>query len=495
MLRSGGLYYMQDSNNVMTSFLAKGRRLPTLCFALFFGWLLSLPFEGGVLSSLLSQYPQSDESMITTVAIIAHFSGLFSCGFFFKKRTQAKSLLTVSGLICIACSVVLAFPYSPLWVLSVGLMSLLAGFCVASWSFWFLSETVKNERLQIAADILIYSNVVMILCNVIAENASATIGLVLSIALITLATVLSQMLPDRPEGTIKGKEPFKIENYIAPKKPFSALYLFVTIITINSGLMYCVVGPAFEHLTLLTSWYWAVPYIAALVVMKKLQKGTNRQYCLTVAIAMIGASFVFFAILDRSALSYIIIDTLMLGACGICDIFWWSILGEMLDFSKNPPRMLGMGLSANILGIILGSFVAKGVETLGSGSLEVMTNIAVGIVFVIIVILPLLYRQLSTVLTDHSFALELREMTSEQKKDVAESLSMPGEFTDREREITEKLLQGKTYKLIAEELFITENTIKFHMKNIYSKLGVHNKTELLKVLEEKRTGRQKGNNT
>jgi len=33
------------------------------------------------------------------------------------------------------------------------------------------------------------------------------------------------------------------------------------------------------------------------------------------------------------------------------------------------------------------------------------------------------------------------------------------------------LLQRKTYKMIAGELFISENTVKYYVKNIYSKLG------------------------
>ena len=466
-------------------FLRKGRRLPTLCFALFFGWLLALPFEGGVMVALTENYSDADLHTITSIAIVIHFIGLLSCGFLFKKRENAKKLLLICGLICIACSTVLFTPYSVLWNISIAVMSLFAGFTVATWSFWIASETKKSDRLQITADILIYSNIAMIVCNMIAANLSSVLGLILSILLLVGATVLTQALPERPSGTIMGKEILKPENYISPKKPLFALYIFVAIITINSGLMYSVIGPAFQQHTFLTSWYWAVPYIVALFIMKKLQAGTKRQYSLTVAIVMIGASFIFFAILDRSALSYIIIDTLMLGACGICDIFWWSILGEMLDFSNTPPRMFGMGLSANILGIILGSFIAYAIDKIGEGSLTVMTNIAIGVVLAIIIILPLLYKQLSSILSDHAFAVEIRGMTENIKREVAEVLLLPGEFTERERDITERVLQGKPCKMISEELFVSENTVKFHMKNIYSKLGVHNKTELLKVLEEK----------
>jgi len=75
---------------------------------------------------------------------------------------------------------------------------------------------------------------------------------------------------------------------------------------------------------------------------------------------MIGLSFIAFMILDRSALSYIVVNTLMLGACGVCDLFWWSILGEMLDLSANPAKIFGIGLSANVVvGVLIGGLIGK----------------------------------------------------------------------------------------------------------------------------------------
>ena len=51
------------------------------------------------------------------------------------------------------------------------------------------------------------------------------------------------------------------------------------------------------------------------------------------------------------------------------------------------------------------------------------------------------------------------------------------ELTNREIEILDLIAQGKTYKEISDELFISLNTSKSHIKNIYQKLGVSNKTQ------------------
>lgn len=50
-------------------------------------------------------------------------------------------------------------------------------------------------------------------------------------------------------------------------------------------------------------------------------------------------------------------------------------------------------------------------------------------------------------------------------------------LTEREREILQKLNSGMTRTEIALSLSVSQNTVKTHLKNIYSKLGVHTRSE------------------
>ncbi len=50
-------------------------------------------------------------------------------------------------------------------------------------------------------------------------------------------------------------------------------------------------------------------------------------------------------------------------------------------------------------------------------------------------------------------------------------------LTQRELEILEILSQGMPNKEIANYLGITENTVEQHLKNIYEKLNIQNRTE------------------
>ena len=52
-------------------------------------------------------------------------------------------------------------------------------------------------------------------------------------------------------------------------------------------------------------------------------------------------------------------------------------------------------------------------------------------------------------------------------------------LTARETEVLELLAKGKSYTVIADELFIHKETVKSHIKNIYFKLQVNSKADAL----------------
>jgi len=60
---------------------------------------------------------------------------------------------------------------------------------------------------------------------------------------------------------------------------------------------------------------------------------------------------------------------------------------------------------------------------------------------------------------------------------AAESPSLGSDLTPREREVLALLVEGKTNKEIAEELIISQATVRLHVSNILSKLGASNRTE------------------
>lgn len=54
-------------------------------------------------------------------------------------------------------------------------------------------------------------------------------------------------------------------------------------------------------------------------------------------------------------------------------------------------------------------------------------------------------------------------------------------LTNQEKKVLQLLVQGKSYKMIASELFVSHDTIKSHVRNIYAKLHVHSGTEAVSL--------------
>jgi len=455
------------------------RKLAVAVFALFSSWMLAFPFEGRILYALTAKF-NIDPQQLVFGAVAAQALGLLFWGFVIKTKKAAKRLMLCSMLLCVLASAIFFYPPSYLWNVALICCSFFISACVVAWAYFFKSSTPTNERIKTAADGLIYTNILMIILNMVAINLSPYIGLGISMLVLGVAFVLTLLLPVNGEVAVSSS-PDLMKNPIPIGKSLAFLGLFIVIITINSGLMYQVLNPAFAHLEWLTTWYWAIPYIIALYIMKNLPRKISRSYILYVAIAMIGLSFVSFMTLDRSVLSYLVINTLMLGACGVYDLFWWSILGEMLDLDKNPAKIFGIGFSANVLGVLIGGVIGKTLSAFESPQ-QNSAKLALAVVCVTLIILPLLHKHLATLLKDHEYLKAFSEMSVEDQDNAMVSFLRLGQLTERENEIAALLLTGKTYRMIACELYVSENTIKTHIKNIYAKLNVQGRAELINIM-------------
>jgi DNA-binding CsgD family transcriptional regulator len=57
-------------------------------------------------------------------------------------------------------------------------------------------------------------------------------------------------------------------------------------------------------------------------------------------------------------------------------------------------------------------------------------------------------------------------------------------LSPREREVARLAADGRTAREIAERLFISERTVETHLANVYAKLGLHSKVELVRRASE-----------
>jgi DNA-binding NarL/FixJ family response regulator len=69
-------------------------------------------------------------------------------------------------------------------------------------------------------------------------------------------------------------------------------------------------------------------------------------------------------------------------------------------------------------------------------------------------------------------------------RDGAAPVSRSAGLSDKEVAVLVELCHGRTNKQIAAQLWLSEQTVKFHLRNIYRKLGIKSRTEALRYAYE-----------
>jgi len=84
--------------------------------------------------------------------------------------------------------------------------------------------------------------------------------------------------------------------------------------------------------------------------------------------------------------------------------------------------------------------------------------------------------------TDGSYmqpAVATKLISMLKKRDIIAELQAQFDLTERETEIIRCVKDGMSYKQIGEKLFISPHTVNHHLKNVYLKMDVTSKNELV----------------
>jgi len=91
------------------------------------------------------------------------------------------------------------------------------------------------------------------------------------------------------------------------------------------------------------------------------------------------------------------------------------------------------------------------------------------------------------VLIDPGTLTRLLAQVAREREEQRDAMRLLNDLTEREREILQLLAQGMRNDDIATRLFISRNTVKFHVAAIYQRLGVSNRVQAAHALESLRT--------
>lgn len=196
----------------------------------------------------------------------------------------------------------------------------------------------------------------------------------------------------------------------------------------------------------------------------------------------------------------------------------WCLLANVANRTDlSYVRVFGWGRGASAAGTTIGWFAGSSLAPLLTENPNNMVALAMGMVFVLLVVSMV-------ILNERTIGLALKKTRNAQTNQStgdffpnemgleggmdgaaqAENGDFPREgawtkscnalaeqaaLSSRERDVLFLLGKGYTIEFIANELGISFNTAKSHIRNVYAKAGVHSKQELQSLIEDGKTVR------
>ncbi len=448
---------------------SKDQQYSIAVFAFLIGWIISYPYEGPVFYSLISRSGEN-LTFINSYSLFALAAGMLVPVFYRVPEVKVRSLLIALYSGCLLISLPLPFLPEISWVIMTPVVGFLAGCALSLNGYLIKSYFPPSMWLSVAPNAMLLGCAVIIIVNILIAVNAFLPGFMFIEAVLAAAIYCLVRL-----GSLESASPIaEVDNYREIFRRFWLLFLFVFLITINAGIMFQTVYPAFSHHGLFVSIYTNLPYIGAIIVFSKLYKG-NKFNALYVGLALWGTSLLIFTRVDDSLFSFLIICTCMLFASGIFDLFWWTVSTTSFSYVKNPATMIGSILSVNVLGSWFGGVVSNKMVQAGL-SVDSISIIGMIAVFVCMVLIVPLNRRLSPHIRDNEF-LESPGQDVIEDTDAVDPM-VGQKLSSRELDVFDLLCLGLSDKDISEQLNITISTVKTHNRKIYQKLEVKNRTEL-----------------
>ncbi len=436
-------------------------------------WLLGFLFDTS-LFSLVTKQAQTNHVFI--ISVVSHVLGYAYFGYRVTHLESAKRYVKF-GLVGIIAILGLMVHIPSAFAL--GLFAIGAFFgsgILVSFAYLIKAAIPKAERAVAMGVVLIFTNLGLFVLDELMLLNRARVATVFVMLMLIISLVLSLFLQHLSDIEIDAPS---YQNPMFLRKDLWLLGLMIAIITINGGLMYKVIVPSYTSLGNIVSHLWLWPYMLGIILYLILCKFASRGSILIGFTALLGFSFVVYLVGSITMPSFLMVFLFLMVPLGAFDSYWWGTLTELFDETQRPGSVFAFGMVANVVGVLIGMLISEFLAPLpNQGTLVVA--IALTSVFVVLGVFPLLNHLLYDKDLLEIDVVSLFDFASHENKIklVVQQLS------ERELQITKGLLEGKTYKMIAADLHLSVNTIKFHIRTIYKKFEVKSRFELKQLFEK-----------
>ncbi|MCL1798657.1 MAG: helix-turn-helix transcriptional regulator [Eggerthellaceae bacterium] len=368
------------------------------------------------------------------------------------------------------------------WLVCGGiLLGLAAGLVILLWGRFSATLALRDIYLYVVLcnilSLVIYSGVTFLL----PERAGLPFAAVLFVVSVVF---VKKALDARTDWQWEYSRPVfnhAIRNIGHPILGTAILYFM-------SGLMLQISGQAeiplhiFQRTALFSSAVVVLLlFLPALFVKKPLNMG--RIYA--VALSASAAGFLLLPLFWNEA-GGIVNSFGQLGAM-VAGIILWCLVADVAHDTKLSPVYLfaitfACTDAADLAGTVIGFL---NVDILKPGDLH-LPMVALVAVYLLLMVALFLFKDKSFNETEDEAALLVQraqpdELLAQRCSEIAGTYRL----TPREGDVFVLLAQGFTVPVISDKLFVSENTVKSHVKSIYQKLSVRARSDLIELVNAK----------
>ena len=171
------------------------------------------------------------------------------------------------------------------------------------------------------------------------------------------------------------------------------------------------------------------------------------------------------------------------GAIVLHMLIWLHLAQATVTKSVSPVFTFGVVLGAVMVSHRLGWLVTMVLTALFPDDGALVSKLAAGVLAVIALAAALVLFVVLRRVTASSDGRSSVDAAAARSQALARYFERAG-LTQREREIAVLYCQGRSTPYISDELFISETTVKTHIRHLYAKLDVHNKQDLLSAADK-----------
>lgn len=455
------------------SFLSQ-KLITVLSLSLYSIWLLGFLFDPAIFLAM-TQINQS--SLIFGLPMVAHVLGYIFFAFIISDLEKASRILKVSLILVIGLTLALAWlPPS----IALGLFTItgfLGSAIMVSYAYLIKENIVRKDRFKAMGFVLVVVNLGLFMLNELDLFVTVKVAFGFVIVSLLLSLGLVAMFDLKPAKRNGNKNQYSQPLFL--RKDLWLLGILIGLITLNGGLMYTIIIPSYIALGDIVVHLWLWPYMLGIGLYLFFFKYYSRGSILIGFTALLGFSFVVYLVSEVSVLSFIVVNLLLMVSLGAFDVFWWGTLSELFDETTRPGSIFAFGMIANLIGVLLGMILSQALLENPNQNILVVA-VALTTIFIVLGTFPFLNH-----LLHNKSLLEIDMVSLFESSQVDPRINkILYELSERELEITKGLIQGRTYKMIGEDLYLSVNTIKFHIRSIYDKFDVNSRFDLIQLFED-----------